>query len=247
MTQFVISGLKELEDALAKAPQEIKRAARNALNDTARRVQADVRATLPGKFDIRKKTFINRQIKTGGDMFATKEKLEAKVALVGPAGQDSTLQKFEDRVNPGKLKKARSGTLAVPAADIRTRGGHVKPQWAWNKLTPLGTAQGRYNRISISKKRGVRYKGKGRTTSSKRQIIGKRGTFVVRLKTGFDALVVRRRGGDRGLDVKWIFKPQVSLPPSLGFQESSRGAAFKWLPIKATEAVEHAMRRAKLK
>jgi len=232
-----VTGLEELQRGLAGAKGEIASAVRNTLNDTARDAQREFRGTLSTKFDVRKKTFIERQVYFGKEDQATKEKWSARLKIQGPSGKSATLEKFQE----DKIKRAKDGRIAVPVREIRTGGGHVKPSVAWNKLTPLGTMSGRYTKL---KKTKHGYKPVKELNSPTRTV-GQRGTFLVTLKSSkLEALVRRRPGKGRGIEVLWVLKKYTPIPTSLGFDQDITAMAKKHLPVRAGQAVEHALKRA---
>lgn len=229
-------GHGEVQRMLANLGPEAARATRNALNDTARDVQRDFRATLHSKFDVRKKTFIERQVFFGKEDQATKDSPIARIRMKGPGTQQSTLEKFER----DKKKTALNGRIAVPARGIRTGGGHVRPDAAWAKLTPLVSLGGSYTRLRKTKD-GLK---RGSTFSSGTRIVGQRGTWLINLKSGYQGLVRSERGKkNRGLELLWVLKPDTDIPNPLNFVADSRKYAVIHLPTRVTQAIEHALRR----
>lgn len=238
MMELKVEGLAELERALATAREEIPRAARNALNDTARAIQSDFRATLPGKFVLRRKQFAERQVYFGNEDKATKEKLEARLRIQGPAGKVSTLAKFELLGE----KRAREGRLAIPARGIRSAGGHVKAGYAFKNFMPLVEMGGQYTKLRRRRGRLVA----GKTLTSKAQLVGRRGSFVVTLPSGDQALV-RRERGSRAVELLYTFRPITPIPRSLEFVQDATKSANHWMPRKIAEAIDYALQRASLK
>lgn len=243
MSEFVMTavGLEDIQTMLKDVAFEVPSAVRNALNDTARDIQRDTRAGLNKKFDVRKKSFIERQVYIAPEDKATRDKWSTRVQIRGPGGQTSTLEKFE---SVGK-KVARQGRIAVPAKDFRTGGGHVKPEIALDKLLPLVQMGGQYTKLRKTKGGLVR----GKTFTSKQQLVGKRGTFLVTLKgSGLEALVRRAKGQPKGwnkTEILWVFKKSVDVGKPLRFVFDATGLANRFLPVRAGEAIEAALKRAR--
>lgn len=239
---LTVQGIEEVQALLKGVAYEIPSAVRNTLNDTARDIQREARVGLHKKFDVKKKTFVERQIYIGPEDKATREKWSARVSVRGPGGQASTLEKFE---SVGK-KVARQGRIAVPAKAFRTTGGHVKPEIALDKLLPLVEMSGQYTKLR--KTRGGLVRGK--TITSKRQLVGKRGTFLVTLKgSGLEALVRRAKGQPKGwnkTEILWVFKKSVDVGTPLRFVLDATGLAQRFMPARAVEAIEAALKRARV-
>lgn len=238
--EIEMRGFEELARRLAQAPEEVLRATRNSLNDTARAVQSDFRATLPQKFDVKRRTYIERSIYFGAEDKATKEKLEARLSVRGPGGKPSVLNKFE--ADRKKLPRG-GGRLAIPSHDIRTTGGHIRAGTALKNFLPIATLGGSYTQLKRRKGRLVA----GKTLTTHNRLVGQRGSFIVPLKSGYEALARRRRGSKRDIELLYVFQPQVEIPDNLAFLNDARRSAYKWAPVKLNEAVDFALRRAGLK
>lgn len=235
---FRIDGMDELQRALKRAPEELRRAARNTLNDAARDVQRDFRKTLPGKFVLKRKTFAERAIYFGREDQATKEKLEARLRIQGPGGKVSTLAKFER--DPEKV--GRNGRMAIPSKDIRTTGGHVAPANRFKNFLPIVQLGGAYTKLR--RRRGQLVAGK--TLRSGSREVGQRGSFIITTRTGVEALARRQKLG-RGLQLLYVFRRTARIPNPLRFEQDGARFAREALPVRATQAIEHALRRAGLK
>lgn len=232
--EVTLRGLDELERALMAAPAEIARAARNAVNDTAREVQRGFRGTLGEKFSLTRRPFVERQVYLTP---ATKQNLAATVSIQGPGGGESFLTKFEaDRTKHPR----RSSTLAVPAREIRERGGHVQRGLGLKSFLPLATIGGTYQKFARRKGRLV----PGKVISTNTRRVGKRGTFLITLPSGTQALARRPRGGS--LELLWYFMPQTPIPTSLRFEADAMRIAEKVFPSILDDAISHALRRAGL-
>lgn len=230
---------RELRKALAAFPEEIKRASRNALNDLTRQIQKEYRTTLPGKFAIEKRVFVDRQVYIGPGDLATKDSLRTRLSIQGPGGQQSTLAKFEDG---GQKRPVRSAHLAIPAKDIRAAGGHVLPQYRFKNFMPLVELSGTFTKL---RRKGGKFVA-GKTLNLGKRTIGQRGSFLINLKSGQTALAQRPRGAG-SLKVLYVFQTQTPIPVSLAFERDAMASAERNWQKHMSLAIEHALKRTGLR
>lgn len=91
-----------------------------AINESAKIAQADQRRKMLMRFTVRRRTWVERNVKISP--FSTKNRLEAIIKIDPPGGRSDILSKFED----GGVKKARDGgRLAIPVEARRGKTGVV--------------------------------------------------------------------------------------------------------------------------
>lgn len=219
-----------VRDALKNVPDEVNRALRNALNDTAREGQRVAQDLIAREFDVRQKAFVLNTVKIEKSDRATKEKLEATVRI--DPNRD-LLAKFEE----GEQKTTIGGGkyLAVPVRDIRTKGGHVLPRFAFKKFQPFALA---------SSLTSVRLRGMQRVRDRQPRLVGQGGSFFVRLRDGRPALAISK--GKRGFRILYFFHPTQRVDTRLHFVENVGAAMESAWPANAEDAVGHALKRAGL-
>lgn len=186
-----------------------------ALNRTAEEFQAVERKQLHKSFTIRRKTFIERQVKIERRDRATKDKFSVRVAI---DQRRDFLSKFES----DRVKRPRSGrALAVPIEVRRGKTG-VIPKGQRLEAFNLKRVGGR---VIGDKRTFVVPLNRGKTTGLLLQRVGRRSRS--RLKT------------------LYVFKRSVPLPASLNFEKNAeRTATKRWEP-NMLRAFDAALRTAK--
>ena len=121
MVEIKVRG-PNLAKAIGRLRRQIPFTVSLAINNTAKKAQADHRRHLERAFQIRRKTFIRRATKI--KPFSTKRRLWAKILIEPPGGQARAdiLTKFEDG---GRKTPTRGSKLAVPTHATRRAGSGI--------------------------------------------------------------------------------------------------------------------------
>lgn len=220
----------EVHRALAAAPGEARRAHRNALNDTARDVQGAERDHILRAFDVRQKQYILNSVKITKEDRATTDHLKS---AVGIDPQRDILARFEK--GGRRISIAGKKYLAVPSREIRSGGGHVKPAFALKRFQPF---------VQVSHLHAVTLKGTERVADRRPRLIGQHGAFFMTLDGGAKAIM--QRTARRGLRLLYILRPSVQLPAILEFENIAKKIIPVMWPLRASQAITHALRRAGL-
>jgi hypothetical protein len=107
--------LKEFED-------QIPYAISTAINDVAKKAQVDIRAHINESFTVRRKQWVDNSVKI--KPFATKQNLQATIAIDPAGGRSDILSKFE---YGGTKTSTTGGLVAIPGDDIRPDRHKVIP------------------------------------------------------------------------------------------------------------------------
>lgn len=226
-----------IEKALAAFPDEIKKATRNAINDTLRQnVQPDIRSHIVKVFDVKRVSFILNTVKIPRDGFATPGNLRGFVQL--DPSRD-VLHKFE----AGDDKVATRGAkyVAKPGREIRTTGGHVKPSLALARFKPFTEASALHAKTLTGRTRGG---GFSSVRDTRPRLVGQQGTFFLRHRGTGNPLLVQRRGTT--LRVLWLFVPRVEIDPDLQFVRVGGESAQFAIVRHTVDAIAYARKRAGL-
>jgi len=213
---------------LDSASRQLPFATATAINSTATDFQAAERAGIAARFTVRRAQFILRTVKIARGDFATKRKLEARVAI------DPTrdvLAKFE---RGGQKRPRGQDPLSVPIEARRTRTGLVRRAETAARLGfPKGTRRlsraGRARTflvasVGIFRRRGPRHRGQRAPPTGRR----KPSLF-----------------GDPGLQVLHIFRESVPIPPDLRFVLTARRTLHLRWAHNFARAWDHALRTAR--
>lgn len=228
---------KELHIALAKAPEQLKSAMRNGLNDTARDFQGMQRTHIGVTYKFKSansKRWLQRTVYFPARNRATKSKLSALVQI--RTGQD--LLAMHER---GGAKTAfHSDLVFMPVRSIRAGGGQVNRKDAWKSFQPFTTS---YASSALSFRKGAVAGRKARGSQTRAQTTGQKGSFFIRSRSGHPMLVQRKKGA---LRILYIGLPRVQIKPTLDFAENANTAAQRHWPRRMTGAAQQALRKVRL-
>lgn len=216
MITMQVLGLDVLQKTVASLSSSLKFGASVGLNRTMDEAQSAIRETLPGRFTLRRRDFVEKTIyRKPGEDFASKDKLAAGVRI---HDERNVLAKFEE----GGDKTPRGGgvggagdsnkAVAIPVG-ARPSKTAVVPQRLQLKSLFFGST----SRIS----QAIQIISLGRRERRFRGLLVKRSgiTDDVFVKDG----KVFQKTGKRGkLKLLWIFKPSVRIQPLLHFVETAK-------------------------
>lgn len=190
-----------------------------AINETAKQFQEEQRRGMQQRFTVRRPQFVLRAVKISP--FATKQRLEARIAIDPPGGQARAdiLTKFEE----GGTKTPRTGArIAIPDQARRTKAGVVSRTQRPSAFDfqPHGT-------FVFSR--------------SARVMVGKRRTVLIR-QPGGRGVILQRVGRGRASELRalYVFRPHVPIDQLLEFEET----AFRVVRERWSENFEAAFARA---
>jgi hypothetical protein len=205
------------------ANREIPSAMRNAINDTARAVQGDIRKGMGKRFSFTSsgRRLFNWAVYFGKDKRATKERWEAIIELKDPSvnwGRPKMVEGFE-RATP--RTPVRGKYVAAPMPFLKTgKGGHIIDTYAMRNLKP-------WRKLNDNA-----YAGQHRTLMLK----GKTGKWVV---VQDNSSIGRARN-----DLLYVLVPRVRLPGLVQFVKTGVPAVKPAWDVAASKAVVHAIKRA---
>lgn len=130
-----ISGLKEVRDAMAKAPGQVNYALKEALNKTAAQARSEVQTSMQKVFD-RPTPFVIDSLRI---KYATKSKLEAELAFKDINSAVSAKTMIAPHVD--------GGTRSYKAMEARLRGIGLLPS-GWNVVPGAGAKLDSYGNMS---------------------------------------------------------------------------------------------------
>lgn len=186
--------------ARALASDQIPFATSKAINWTALDFQRAERAHMEEIFTIRRKSFMRQSVKI--KPFATKTKLEAKVAIDSPGGRSDIFAKFETDSIKGPF---RGRSVAVPTDAVpRTGAGIIRKGWRPSQLFQNTSQHGQGR---VFRQRGNVY-------------VGAKNTLLIRKPGGRGTIFLRQRGGD--LVALYQLVPFVRISPDLEFIETAQ-------------------------
>ena len=214
--------LAHVERLLKDLPANARFGASVGMNRTANEMQDGIRASLPGKFTLRRRAFIEQTIyRKPGEDFATKDRLIAGVRI---HDERDVLAKFE----AGGVKRPRDGkSVAVPLAARPSKGSVVPERF---KLSTLFFNQrGLFSQAEAI----LNTKGRGRRRGLLKASAGAN-VFVS------NGIVYMRQGKGRGTKLVklWVFKKETPLPASLHFVDTAKRIAATRLIPNVVGAIE---------
>jgi len=204
-----VEGLEEVEAILQKMRGQVAFGASMGMNRTMDEAQTAIRQTLPGKFTLRRATFIQNTVyRKPGQDWATKDHLVARVRI---HDDRNFLAKFEDGGDktPTQGRKA----LGVPVlGGARPNKTSVVPEKF--KLSALFFGQrglgSQALQILNTKKKSAR-KGLLKASAAKTTaVIGDKVYSIIGTKN------------KPKLKLLWVFKKAVRVAPRLGFVATAR-------------------------
>lgn len=144
-----VVGLDGLEAMLRHLPPNARYGAALGMNRTIDEAQSAIRASLPEKFTLRRKQFVERTVyRKPGEDFATKAKLEARVRI---HDERDVLAKHEK----GGRKVPREGrALAIPVDVRRTKADVVRKSEGVKALFASGKAFRKGSKVFVTQGRG---------------------------------------------------------------------------------------------
>lgn len=179
-----------------------------AINDTAKKIQAEERARMQAVFEIRQKTFIERAVKI--KPFATKRRLRAIIGIDAPGGRSNIIARHEVA---HEREPFDGGSLLVPVERGTTIAG-----------LPGGARRtGRGARPSV---RELGLRQLPQRSGGRRIYKGQKRTFMIREADGSGMILRRRRKGGHGtfggVELLYLLVPSVDIQARLGFRATVR-------------------------
>lgn len=202
-----LEGADVVNSLLASLPANARYGAAVGMNRTLDEAQAAIQGGLPGKFTLRRQTFVRNTIyRKPREDWATKDRLEARVRV----NEDrNVLEKFEE----GGDKRPRSGkALGIPVlGGARPTKGAVVPEKF--KLKALFFSQ----QGLLSQARSIA--GTKKRTGRKALLRASGKKYVSMNGKVFE--IVGTKATPR-LKLLWVFKPSVRIAPKLRFVETGK-------------------------
>jgi hypothetical protein len=189
-----------------------------AMNRTMEEVQVEFIRHMESTFTIRNRVFMRRLVKIAPEDRALKDRLSAGIRIEGPRAKPNRGKVLTRHEAGGTRQAAGQAPMYIPTKALRPTPQSTISQALYPSY--LGVVSSRVGgsgemfapRMSSVGPRGTR------------QVRGKRGTFVLSPDLGHRisgraAGVYQRIAPGRGGIVRiWMYRPQITLQPSLQFQ-----------------------------